>query len=439
MTIGSTNNAKRHTASASQVLFPYDFRILDETHINVYQNGTLLTLTTHYTVSGVGESAGGNVTLVTGATANDLITILRSVTKTQETDYIENDPFPADSHEDALDKLTTAVQELEEKLDRALKLGVDSTTTGLTVPEPVAGRFTKWKSDLSGLENSVGGSGSGDVVGPGSNTDNAVARYSGTDGSVIQASNVIIDDSDNVTGVGTVDGRDIATDGTKLDTIEESADVTDYTNVNSSMSAPDANHVFNESGGDYDARWESDTQPNKLHMDSGLNILQTRPGTATSGNGQIQSTLYCSPTQAGLTASTSEEDLLSYTLPANALQNTGDALRIMWWGTTSADADNKTLKFYWDGATIYDSTALPANASQWLYECIILRTGSATQDIFQKFGYYNGAVIAPNFSSSLTGDLTGAVVVKCTGQNNTTATADGIINHGMLVELIPSA
>ena len=38
--------------------------------------------------------------------------------------------------------------------------------------------------------------------------------------------------SSNITVGGTVDGRDVATDGTKLDTVETNADVTDATNVN---------------------------------------------------------------------------------------------------------------------------------------------------------------------------------------------------------------
>ena len=43
--------------------------------------------------------------------------------------------------------------------------------------------------------------------------------------------NGILDVSGNIVAGGTVDGRDIATDGTKLDGIEASADVTDATNV----------------------------------------------------------------------------------------------------------------------------------------------------------------------------------------------------------------
>lgn len=91
--------------------------------------------------------------------------------------------------------------------------------------------------DISG----PGSNATGDVEGPASSTDNAVVRYDGTTGKVLQNSNVLIDDSDNLSGVGnlsltgTVDGRDIAADGTKLDTIETNADVTDETNVVSSL------------------------------------------------------------------------------------------------------------------------------------------------------------------------------------------------------------
>lgn len=48
---------------------------------------------------------------------------------------------------------------------------------------------------------SVYSTASGDVVGPGSSTDNAVVRFDSTTGKIIQNSGVIVDDSNNVTGV----------------------------------------------------------------------------------------------------------------------------------------------------------------------------------------------------------------------------------------------
>lgn len=69
------------------------------------------------------------------------------------------------------------------------------------------------------------------MEGPPSSTDEAVARYTGTGGTALQDSGVTIDDSGNLTVVGnivvsgTVDTRDVASDGTKLDGIESGAEV----------------------------------------------------------------------------------------------------------------------------------------------------------------------------------------------------------------------
>ena len=43
--------------------------------------------------------------------------------------------------------------------------------------------------------------GAGDVTGPGSSTDHALPRFDGTGGKTLQGSSVIVDDSDNVTGI----------------------------------------------------------------------------------------------------------------------------------------------------------------------------------------------------------------------------------------------
>lgn len=59
--------------------------------------------------------------------------------------------------------------------------------------------------------------GSGDVAGPASSTDNALARFDGSSGKVIQNSAVTVDDSGNISTPGTVDGRDVSDDGSALD------------------------------------------------------------------------------------------------------------------------------------------------------------------------------------------------------------------------------
>lgn len=63
----------------------------------------------------------------------------------------------------------------------------------------------------------------GDVIGPGSSTDNAIARFHQASGKIIQNSNVTVDDSGNISTPGLVDGRDVSADGTKLDSISSNA------------------------------------------------------------------------------------------------------------------------------------------------------------------------------------------------------------------------
>ncbi len=55
--------------------------------------------------------------------------LLRQTAQTQTTDYTPNDPFPASSHEDALDKLTLLAQDQQDELNRAIKLSRTNTMT----------------------------------------------------------------------------------------------------------------------------------------------------------------------------------------------------------------------------------------------------------------------------------------------------------------------
>ena len=130
MTVSSTTTRKSANGNGSDDEFPYDFKIFDDDDITVIirtdSTGaeTVKTKTTHYTVSGVGSATGGNVTFTSGniPASGETVVLLRTTARTQLTDYVANDPFPADSHEDALDKLTFITQELEEQLGRSLKV-----------------------------------------------------------------------------------------------------------------------------------------------------------------------------------------------------------------------------------------------------------------------------------------------------------------------------
>lgn len=134
MTISSTTTKVSYSGTGSQNAFAYTFKIFADSEMQVIIRSstgteTTKTLTTHYTVSGAGADAGGTVTFTSGniPASGETVVLRRNLALTQGTDYVENDPFPAESHEDGLDRLTMITQGLQEELDRSIKASKTNT------------------------------------------------------------------------------------------------------------------------------------------------------------------------------------------------------------------------------------------------------------------------------------------------------------------------
>jgi hypothetical protein len=139
MTVSSTTVKNSYSGNSSTTAFAYTFKIFADTDLQVIIRSstgteTTKTLTTHYTVSGAGDASGGNVTFTSGNTpaTGETVVIRRGVPQTQAIDYIANDPFPAESHEEGLDRATMTIQQMQEELDRSFKV---SRTNTITSPE----------------------------------------------------------------------------------------------------------------------------------------------------------------------------------------------------------------------------------------------------------------------------------------------------------------
>jgi hypothetical protein len=157
MTTSKTYCRAEYVGNGALLICPYDFFIGAASELRVYVAGVLLTLGVHYTVSGVGSEAGGNVTFVAGSVpaADAAILILRSTVAVQQTDLSAGGTFYEDTIEEMVDKLTRMVQEINERMGRSLTLSPVSTKENLTVPDPAAGQALVWKDDLTGLKNSL--------------------------------------------------------------------------------------------------------------------------------------------------------------------------------------------------------------------------------------------------------------------------------------------
>lgn len=161
MTVQTTTSRADYTGNGITTAFTVPFYFLDNTHITVLRTQistgviTTLTLTTDYTVTGAGVSAGGTVTMISAPTTDQKVSILRNVPLTQLVHYVPNDPFPAATHEQALDQLTMETQQLNEAVSRALVLPANtpSGTVSSSLPTPSASKLIGWNSTGTGLQN----------------------------------------------------------------------------------------------------------------------------------------------------------------------------------------------------------------------------------------------------------------------------------------------
>lgn len=158
MTVASeTNRSGPYNGNGSTTVFSYGFRILNAGHLRVIKRSaagveTVLALTTHYTVAGVGAANGGSITLLSAPATGETITILRNVPFTQETDLENQGAYYAQTVEDALDLAAMRDQQIDEELARAVRLPASASADPM-LPQPEARKIIAWNETATGLEN----------------------------------------------------------------------------------------------------------------------------------------------------------------------------------------------------------------------------------------------------------------------------------------------
>ena len=162
MTVSATTSRADYTGNGATLAFTIPFYFLDNTHVKIIRTTistgvpTTLALTTDYTLSGAGSGSGGTATMVVAPTTDQRIAILRNVPFTQLIHYVPNDPFPAATHEQALDQLTMEVQQINETVGRALTLDASVVNASGALPAPTANAFIGWNANATGFQNYAG-------------------------------------------------------------------------------------------------------------------------------------------------------------------------------------------------------------------------------------------------------------------------------------------
>ena len=124
MTVPTSQRSVEFNGNGSTTLFPVPYPFLEPSHLAVtFTVGSLVTprvLGSDYVVTPT-----GSVQFFVAPPTGTKVTVQRTVPITQEIDYVENDPFPAQSHEEGLDKLTMIAQQLSDGVANSLQLVPD--------------------------------------------------------------------------------------------------------------------------------------------------------------------------------------------------------------------------------------------------------------------------------------------------------------------------
>lgn len=133
MTVSSTTARQTYlgdgSAGGSGAPYSYNFRIFDDADLALVKRNTstgaetLLALGTDYTVTGAGSYSGGTFTLTAGnLPAGYALAAFRELDLLQATDLRNQGAYLAEVQERALDRLVMIAQQLQDQLNRAIRL-----------------------------------------------------------------------------------------------------------------------------------------------------------------------------------------------------------------------------------------------------------------------------------------------------------------------------
>jgi len=159
MTVSALITRNDITATASQTVFIYTFRVIEATDMAVYQNGVLLS--SGYTVTGVNNTTGGTVVLDVGVPAGQIVSLVLAMPLDRTTNYQNSGKFLADDVNEDFDKIYIGAIQNENLNDRSLRLkDVEPPTTGVDMTIPLKadrlGKFLSFNATTGAPEVSAG-------------------------------------------------------------------------------------------------------------------------------------------------------------------------------------------------------------------------------------------------------------------------------------------
>ena len=155
MTISITGTRFSYAGNNTTTVFSFPRQFFLTTDIKVYLvtnatgAATLLSLGTHYSITGAGSPSGGTITMFTAPTTAQTLVIYRDTPLSQGLDLDNVTALPMSSLEAALDRAMMAIDEVNTKALKGPLATVEEVD--YTLPAPEASKFLRANSDATGL------------------------------------------------------------------------------------------------------------------------------------------------------------------------------------------------------------------------------------------------------------------------------------------------
>jgi hypothetical protein len=137
MTVLTTTSIVSYLGNGATTVFDFDFLIPDGALVVTVEQGGVVSVleASDYGVSGLGNANGGVVTFATAPASGVAVTISRSLDILQDMAFVNGSAFYAEVIEGGFDKLTMIAQDLQEQVDRSVKVSITSQETPETIME----------------------------------------------------------------------------------------------------------------------------------------------------------------------------------------------------------------------------------------------------------------------------------------------------------------
>jgi len=133
-----------------------------------------------------------------------------------------------------------------------------------------------------------------------------------------------------------------------------------------------------------------------------------------------------------------EDTLQTFTLPANALNANGKAIRIRATFRTAANGNVKTIKLHFGATVLGNAGAAAFNDKLIYFDVVVVRTGaSAQRSMLFRFEGTDNVFVDNTLLDRTTPaeDTTGTIVIKGTGETTTNVNND-VIQESMIIEFL---